>query len=318
MDDVDRLGRIIESCRKQPLSALSREDLRSLPILYRRLMAQIAEARAAGASKAQIAQLEALAVSGHAILYAPAPTHLGRALVNLLAMFPHAVRQARRYLGAAALLLVVGCLWGYLEVRRDSASAAVLLPQALQENAEESFQESARTRDGAPIYGVFYFTNNARVALQAFALGATLGVGTAIVLLTNGVLLGASFALVRLVASPRAFFSFVLPHGGLELGAILIAAAGGLMLGDALLRPGWRTRWASFRRASREALPLAIGAATLLAVAGLIEGWLSPKPWPLVYKAVLGLAVDALFIAYLLGVRSRGPLTRPSELTKTG
>lgn len=95
------------------------------------------------------------------------------------------------------------------------------------------------------IYGAFYFTNNASVALRAYALGGTVGVGTALP-----------------------------PHGGLELFAIIAAAAGGLRMARGLLRSGWSSRRESFERAARESLSLALGAAVLLAVAGLIEGWI--------------------------------------------
>ena len=304
MSTADRLASILDSVASSSLRRVSRASLLELPELYRRLVSELAEARSRGAPSEHLVRLEALVVRAHALLYAPIPVRLGRAFGELLLVFPAAVRRTWRHLALATALLVGGCSWGYLEVDRDPSSAAILLPAALQHNAEESFRQDAKTREGDPIYGVFYFTNNARVALTVFALGATFGVGTVLVLLFNGVTLGATFAMVRMVGSPRAFFSFVLPHGGLELVSILIAAAGGLRIAEGLLRPGWLRRREALLRTARDSLPLALGAAALLVVAGLVEGWVSPLRMPLAAKGLIGGLIDVALCAYLVSGRS--------------
>ena len=303
MNPADRLAGILRTIEATSLRRVARSDLRELPALYRQLVSELAEARALGLPREHLADLEALVVRAHATLYAPAPVRWGRALADLLVAFPTAVRRWWRSVALATAFLVAGCAWGYLEVGRDPSSAAILLHGAMQQNAEESFQDGAPKREGDPVAGVLYFTNNARVALYAFALGATFGVGTAIVLLFNGVTLGATFAVVGMLGSPRAFFSFVLPHGGIELAAIVIAAAGGLRLAGGLLRPGWRRRRDSLLEAARESLPLALGAAVVLAVAGLVEGWISPMKLPIAAKATIGGVLDLLLVLYVLSGR---------------
>ncbi|MHB1847290.1 MAG: stage II sporulation protein M, partial [Deltaproteobacteria bacterium] len=222
-----------------------------------------------------------------------------RATGRLLAEYPSRVRRAGGRLSLGAALLAVGLAFGGLEVARDPSSALALLPTASQENAEAFQDEGAPPREGDPAYGAFYFTNNAQVAALGFALGATFGVGTLLLLLYNGVLLGATIALVAARGSLRALLSYVAPHGGLELAAIVIAAAGGFGLAQALLAPGWQRRQDALRDAAREALPLALGSAVLLGVAGLAEGWLSPKPWPLHWKLAIGLCLDLCLALYL-------------------
>lgn len=303
MNTAERLAKILHSLDASSLRKMSRSDLHELPGLYRRLVSELAEARARGLAKERLVDLEALVIRAHAILYAPLPVRLGRAFVDLVFTFPSAARHAWRHVALATALLVAGCAWGYLEVARDPSSAAILLPGGAQQNAEESFQEDTQKREGDPIYGVFYFTNNARAALNAFALGATFGIGTVLVLLFNGVILGATFAVVAMLGSPREFFSFVLPHAGVELAAILIAAGGGFRIAEGLLRPGWLRRRESFLRAAREALPLAMGAAALLTVAGLVEGWISPMKMPLAAKAMIGGTLNVLLVLYLCSGR---------------
>jgi uncharacterized membrane protein SpoIIM required for sporulation len=313
MRAVDRLSFVLRSLDGHLLSNASRADLHELPALYRRVVSELAEARARGVPKERLASMEALVVRAHAILYAPVSVRFGRSLGDMLRTFPSAVRRSWRYVALAAFLMAAGGAWGYLEVKRDPSSASVLLPGGLQRNAEEGFREDTERQEGDPVYGVFYFTNNARVALNVYALGATFGVGTVLALLFNGVILGATFAVVETLGSPHAFFSFVLPHSGVELAAILVAAAGGLQIANGLLRPGWRRRKDSFIKAARESLPLVLGAAALLIVAGLVEGWISPMDMPLSAKAWVGGLLDLLLVVYLRSGRESA--AAPRELT---
>ena len=299
METANRLTKLLTALDRRSPRRLKRADLRDFPALYRRLVSELAEARARNMPVERLAELEALVVRAHALLYAPRPVRLGSAVRQLVVSFPAAVRQSSRYVALAVALLFGGVIWGYLEVGRDPSNAAVFLPGQLQENAEESFQEGGTPREGDPIYGVFYFVNNARVAFNAFALGATFGVGTVLILLFNGIILGATFALVGMFGSARVFWSFVSPHAGVEMAAIVIAAAGGLRIGDSLLRPGWQRRRDAFARGAREALPLALGSSLLLLVAGFVEGWISPVPFPLATKVMIGGLLDALLIVFL-------------------
>jgi uncharacterized membrane protein SpoIIM required for sporulation len=300
MKAASELARTLEQLDARGMKKLSRAELRELPALYRNVVSDLAEARARGLPAQEARRLEALVLRGHAILYAPDPPRLGGALAELLREFPHEVRRSLRPLALAMALFLSGGVLGYAEVQRDPASAAVLLPGALGENAEESFQPSGPARDGDPLYGALYFTNNARVALNTYALGASFGVGTVLMLLFNGTVIGATIAVVAAEGSTRAFWSFVLPHGGIEIAAISFAAAGGLRIGAGMLFPGSLPRGQSLARAARASLPLALGAALVLAVAGLVEGWISPLPFSLAGKAALGIGLDLALLAYLL------------------
>ena len=315
MKPASELARMLEQLDAHGVQTLSREELRDLPALYRNVVSDLAEGRARGLPAPEARWLEALVVRGHALLYAPDPPRLARALRELLRDFPGEVRRSLRPLALATALFFLGGGMGYAEVRRDPASAAVLLPGALGENAEESFQPSGPPRDGDPLYGALYFTNNARVALNSYALGASFGVGTLLMLLFNGTVIGATVAVVDAEGSTRALLSFVAPHGGIEIAAILIAAAGGLRIGYGMLFPGSLPRGQSLARAARASLPLALGAALVLAVAGLVEGWISPLQFSLAGKVALGLGLDLALLAYLvIGLR----VGRTGEATRQG
>src|SRR5690606_10107632 len=97
-------------------------------------------------------------------------------------------------------------------------------------------------------------------------------------------------------------WTFVLPHGVIELSAITIAGGAGLWLGSALVLPGRLTRREALERRGREAVGLIAGTTLLLIVAGFIEGFISPSSLPREVK--LGLA--SLFLIGLIGYLGRG------------
>jgi uncharacterized membrane protein SpoIIM required for sporulation len=95
-------------------------------------------------------------------------------------------------------------------------------------------------------------------------------------------------------------WSFVLPHGLIELSVIFMAGGAGLRLADALVRPGLLARGESLRRAGLEAVQMVVGGATLLVLAGLIEANVSPSALPPLVRIAFGLSMGVLLYAYLL------------------
>jgi uncharacterized membrane protein SpoIIM required for sporulation len=303
VEAADALKTAIDAVRRHP-HQVSREDLRAFPACYREAVTQLAEARSRGIPSEQLAELETLLVQAHGYLYAPESVSFASALGHLLISFPLVARRYGREAALATGLLVAGALWGFFEVHRDPIAAAILLPSSLEANAE-LFKQGMSVREGDPVYGALYFTNNARVAFAAYALGATFGIGTVAILLFNGVVLGATVAIVAARGSLQALLSYVLPHVGIELTAIVLAAAAGLHLGAALLSPGWKRRRDALTMAARETLPLVIGSATLLVLAGLMEGWIAPMALPFTQKAVIGGTLDIALLAYFVLPRDR-------------
>jgi uncharacterized membrane protein SpoIIM required for sporulation len=171
----------------------------------------------------------------------------------------------------------------------------------------------------APFAAAFIIQNNIRVALICFAGGMLLGIPTAFVLLTNGWMLGTVAAAVRLGGYDFQFWSLIVPHGVLELSVIVISGGTGLMLGDAILRPGQLRRGEALARVAVRAVLLALGAATLLIIAGTLEAFVSPSSLPGGVKLAIGAGVGILLYSWLIlaGRARRRPrgftFDRPAE-----
>ena len=125
-----------------------------------------------------------------------------------------------------------------------------------------------------PTMAANLFGNNWLVALTTAYAGAAFAIPAIVSLLFNGVSLG---IFARLEVDPLELAAFVLPHGVLEIPAILVAGALGVSVGGSVWRT-WRGR--AGRAALAETLERAfwvlIGIGILLAVAALLEGFVSP------------------------------------------
>jgi uncharacterized membrane protein SpoIIM required for sporulation len=143
-------------------------------------------------------------------------------------------------------------------------------------------------------------TNNMSVTFMAFAWGVSFGIGTVYMMVFNGVLMGVIGAACWLGGMSLSLWSFVAPHGVLELPAIFIGGGAGLRLAQGMLFPGMLPRRQSIARAGGEAVRLLLGVIPILIIAGSLEGFVSPSPtiaWQ--WKFALAGAIATVFFSYL-------------------
>jgi uncharacterized membrane protein SpoIIM required for sporulation len=150
-----------------------------------------------------------------------------------------------------------------------------------------------------PLASSAIMTNNMSVSFMAFAAGITAGLGTLYMLFFNGLLLGVIGAACWSSGMSLQLWSFVSPHGVLELPAIFIAGGAGLRLAQGFLFPGVLPRKESIIRAGRQGVRLLVGAVPILIIAGVIEAFVSPTDLAVPLKFAMAAALLALFSAYL-------------------
>ena len=100
-----------------------------------------------------------------------------------------------------------------------------------------------------PLASSSIMTNNIGVGFTTFALGVTGGIGTIYMMLFNGMLMGVIGVACGLAGMSLDLWSFVAPHGVLELPAIFIAGGAGFRVAQGLLFPGVLPRRESLARA---------------------------------------------------------------------
>jgi uncharacterized membrane protein SpoIIM required for sporulation len=160
-----------------------------------------------------------------------------------------------------------------------------------------------------PLASSAIMTNNMSVTFMAFAWGISFGIGTVYMMVFNGILIGVVGAACWLGGMSLSLWSFVAPHGVLELPAIFIGGGAGLRIAQGMLFPGMLPWGQSIARAGGEAVRLLLGVVPILILAGSIEGFVSPSPnIPWQWKFALAGSIAAVFFSYLFFC-ARGPLS---------
>lgn len=302
----DEYAGLLEEAREKGLERLDEQRVSRFAAEYRAIAADLARARTYGGSGELIYTLERLVGAGHNLLYRTGGRSFRRLWLWLTGGFPALVRARWRAIALAAAFLFVPAVASYSVVTLEPARARSVLPGTMIARAEEAAQREAEGRGYIEVPDVFMpllasgvIANNVQVTFAAFAGGILAGVGTLLILVFNGVMLGSVAGLFAAYGVGMQLWSFVLPHGVIELTAIAIAGGAGLWLGSALVLPGRSTRREALVERGREAVSLLAGTVLLLVVAGVIEGFLSPSPIPrgakLLFASVAGLGV----LAYL-------------------
>lgn len=282
--------------------------LSSFPQLHRRLCSDYALARSRRYSPGLIAELEGLVRRGHRQLYRRGSAPLRATLDFMARQFPRTLRRHSKVFWIAAALFFLPMIGMGIAVHQDADLVYSLL-DAEQVAELESLYDPARHTPGrgserqadtdVAMFG-FYVMNNVGIGFRTFAGGLILGLGSLVILLVNGLSIGAVAGHLTRLDYGATFWPFVSGHGPYELTAIAICGAAGLLLGQALLAPGQRTRLAALRANARDAVILVGGAAVLLVFAAVIEAFWSAGPAPAGLKygvGVLGWVLVGVYLA---------------------
>jgi uncharacterized membrane protein SpoIIM required for sporulation len=275
-------------------------DIEALGRAYRQVVSDLAIAQRDFPDDQLTLWLNALAARAHLRLYRAPPPSWRRLADFFWVDFARRFRQAGPYLVVSALLLLGPALVAYCGALLDETLRDALVPEQLRRVMANGRTWTDMAPAMRPAMATLIFTNNIRVAFLSFAGGVLFGLGTVYVLISNGLLLGGVLGAAQYYGVAGLLWGFVSPHGYLELTCIVIAGAAGLMLGDALLRPGVWRRQDALAHAARSAVELVGGAAPVLVVAGLIEAFVSPSALALEARLLLGPSAWLVLIGGLL------------------
>ena len=226
--------------------------------------------------------------------------------------WPQTFRRHIRAFYLSLAITIVGCAFGGLAIAFDPNSKEVLMPfsHLMQDPAKRVAEEENSTHDRLQGYKASFsaqlMTHNTEVSIFTLALGMSWGVGTIIMLFYNGVILGAVAVDYIHAGETKFLLGWLMPHGVIEIPAILIAGQAGLMLAYALIGRGSRAPLRMrLREISGDVTTLIFGVGLMLVWAGFIEAFLSQYHEPIIpYNVKIAFGSIELQLLYLFLSRS--------------
>ncbi|MGH9598435.1 MAG: stage II sporulation protein M [Terracidiphilus sp.] len=295
----DRLAALLAQSGASGLGQLTRAELREMALLYRQVAADLSVLRQDTTARVYAQHVNQLLARAHHIIYSGRKTSLLTLFRFLRDDYPAIFQsQIGFVLVSVAVTVAFGVLGAVLTSARPEFMRHFVGPDmiATMERHEMWTKSIVSIK---PLASSFIMTNNLTVSFVTFASGIVFGVGTFWFLLQNGLMLGVIGAACHQFGMSILLWSFVAPHGSLELPAILIAGGAGFRLGHAMLFPG-ALRWKdSVARGGIEATRLVSGVIPMLVVAGTLEGFFSPSSAPVWLKFTVGGMLFTLLMLWL-------------------
>lgn len=299
----DRLAYLLSGVKGRRASDLTAAELEQFGQLYRETASDLALARREFPRAPVVVYLNSLLAQAHPYVYAEREDSRRSAVRFFAHEFPATFRRNGSLVLLSFLSFILPALLAYSLSMVSPEAAAVLAPEGMRDRVED-VQRTGRWADISASESSFaastIMTNNIRVAIVAFAGGILLGLPTLLVLAFNGLFLGAVVAVAQQGGVGMELWSFVSPHGWIELTVIFIAGGAGLAIGRSEVLPGLLSRRDALVAATADAVKLLLGGAALLVLAGTIEGFISPSSIPAWFKFLFGFLTGVALYSYLL------------------
>ena len=321
------LEKLLDQLEVDPVSKLNLERARRFHYLYERTSADLAKLVTFAAEPELRRYLETLVARAYSEIH---ETRINQKRFAPIAWFLHTLPQTfRRHVKAfylATAVLVIGALFGGFAMAFDPEAKQTVMPAMFSDHLGDPAERVRREEQGrnTPTAGqltpfsTMLMTHNIRQAINALALGMTFGIGTLVSLFYNGVILGLIGMDYVAAGQTKFLLAWLMPHGVIEIPALLVAGQAGLVLANALIGWGKRERLAQrFRAVAPDLVTLIFGVGLMLIWAGLVEAFLSQYHEPVIpysAKIIFGcieLVMLVLFLARCGRKRdsSAGPAT---------
>jgi len=301
-----RLEVLLDETSRHGLKSLTRHQLQELGLLYRQIGSDLAALREDPASAHFADYIQRLLARAHHTIYSSADRQNPAAVFGFFAVtYPRAFRQNLVPCVVSLVIFLGAAAAGAALTYRDPEFKTKVLGPAMVDTIDRREMWTHSIVAIKPIASSQIMTNNMSVALTTFAAGITGGAGTIYMIAFNGMLLGVIGMACALSGMSVPLWSFVAPHGVLELPAIVIAGGAGLRLAQGLLFPGLLPRRQSVSLAGSEAVKLVLGCIPILVIAGIIEAFVSPTDLAVSLKFGMAAGLFVLLVVYLFSTPAK-------------
>ena len=295
----DRLAALLAQAQAAGVKQLSRAELRETALLYRQAAGDLSTLRQDSTARAYAEHVNQLLARAHHIIYSSRRKGFRKIFYFLRDDYPALVQSQIRYVLLALVIALAGAALGSVLTLARPQFMRHMLGPAMVETIERHEMWTHSIVGIEPVASSAIMTNNLSVCFMAFAGGILFGLGPVYSMFFNGMLLGVVGVACAQHGMAVDLWSFVAPHGSLELPSILLAGGAGLRLAHGVLFPGIYRRRDSIALAGVEATRLVAGIIPMLVIAGSLEGFFSPSAAPVWLKFTVGGLLFTLLLVWL-------------------
>lgn len=250
-----------------------------------------------------ISYLNALAINIHHRIYRHKKIKTNQLSQFWRIDYPLLLKQCRPYILYSLIILLTGIGIGFLSASHDQSFTRLILGDAYVDKTLELI------KNGDPL-GIYKSTgsssmflsisiNNIYVAFRCVIYGVFLSVGTAFMLLYNGIMVGSFQEFFSQHELLKTSVLTIYLHGTFELFAIVISGAAGFIIGSGIMFPGTYSRIQSFVQSVHKAMKLLLGIVPLIVLAAFLEGFVTRhSEWPDALKASIIVLSLLIIITY--------------------
>lgn len=312
-EDWRRLEGILKRMERVGLRRISDEDLLALPTLYRTAASSLSVARETSLDAATLRYLESLVQRAWFQVYGPRQGLAGWFRSFLFGGWSRAVREIWLDICVAFAVMIAGTIVGWILVAQDREWYYRLVPVQFLDgrvpgaSREELMQSLAveESAGGLSVFAASLFSNNAGVAILAFALGFAFGIPSLMLLVYNMAVLGAMMWLFAGQGLEVEFAAWLSVHGTTELFAILLSGAAGMHIGRSMAFPGDRSVLQAASDAGKRGAIVMAGVVLMMVVAALLEAFPRQLVGGAENRFLIGGTMLALWLAYFFAYRPK-------------
>lgn len=310
----ERYRELLELVERKNYRALTPAEIEEFALLYRGISADLAAARTNFPRTELTHELNGLVSRGYAWLYTSGgKSSLSRLLHFFARGYPKLIAENIRPLAWTVALFIFFTVVGVAAYSVDRRIADTMVPKSMVKYFQQDLETKGKAERDIPFVQRSAFSsqlmvNNIQVSFIAFAGGILFGLGTLFISIKNALMVGVLGQVFAEHGSLINYLGFILPHGVIELSAIILSTAAGFIMGFSLINPGGMTRGDSLRRAALTAVNIMFGVVPMLIIAGAIEAFFTPIKWiPDTIKVIFSCVLFALLLLYLMSgfIRSK-------------
>jgi uncharacterized membrane protein SpoIIM required for sporulation len=291
----DRLEVLVKRRRR-----LTGTEVDELVDLYQRVSTHLSMVRTVSTDSVLVGRLSGLVAQARsAVTGAHAP--LWSEFIRFWTVsFPVvAYRSWRWWLGTAVVFFFVTALIAVWVSGNPEVQAAIGTPSEIDKLVNNDFASYYR-ENPAGSFALQVWTNNSWIAAQCIGSAILLGLPIPYVLFQNAANLGVIAGVMFNADKADIFLGLIIPHGLIELSAVLLAGASAMRLGWSVVSPGNRPRGQVLAEQGRAVVAVAVGLVGVLLVSGLVEALVTPSPLPTFGRIGIGVAAEIGFLAYVV------------------